>query len=57
MLKPSPRLQPSYYGAFRCVGSVCEDTCCTGWRVPVDKETFEKYQSCAHATLGRSSAR
>jgi lysine-N-methylase len=52
MLKPSPRLQPSYYEAFRCVGSVCEDTCCTGWRVPVDKETFQKYQSCEHSTLG-----
>jgi len=52
MLKPSPRLQPSYYEAFRCVGSVCEDTCCSGWRVPVDKETFEKYQCCSHATLG-----
>ncbi len=52
MLKPSPRLQPSYYEAFRCVGSVCEDTCCSGWRVPVDKETYQKYQSCSHATLG-----
>lgn len=52
MLKPSPRLQPSYYEAFRCVGSVCEDTCCTGWRVPVDKETFQKYQNCSHPTLG-----
>lgn len=53
MLKqPLPRLQPSYYGAFRCVGAVCEDTCCSGWRIPVDKATYHKYQSCSHPTLG-----
>jgi lysine-N-methylase len=52
MLKPPARLQPSYYEAFRCVGSVCEDTCCSGWRVPVDEETYNKYQGCSHATLG-----
>jgi lysine-N-methylase len=52
MLKPLPRLEPSYYEAFRCVGAVCEDTCCRGWRVPVDKETFQKYQACADPVLG-----
>jgi lysine-N-methylase len=52
MLKPFARLQPSYYEAFRCVGSVCEDTCCSGWRVPVDKETYEKYHECSHAAMG-----
>ena len=52
MLKPLPRLEPSYYETFRCVGAVCEDTCCRGWRVPVDKETYEKYQACSHPGLG-----
>ena len=53
MLKqPLPRLQPSYYGAFRCVGAVCEDTCCAGWNIPVDKETYRKYQSCSDPVLG-----
>ena len=52
MLKPFLRRQPSYYETFRCVGSVCEDTCCSGWRVPVDKETYQKYQTCSHAALG-----
>jgi lysine-N-methylase len=52
MLKPFPRLEPSYYETFRCVGAVCEDTCCRGWRVPVDKETYEKYQACSHPALG-----
>jgi lysine-N-methylase len=52
MLKPLPRLQPSYYETFRCVGAECEDTCCRGWRIPVDKDTFEKYQACSDAVLG-----
>jgi lysine-N-methylase len=52
MLKPLPRLQPSYYETFRCVGSECEDTCCKGWRVPVDKQTYEKYQTCSHPGIG-----
>jgi lysine-N-methylase len=52
MLKPLPRLQPSYYEAFRCVGAVCEDTCCRGWRVPVDKQTYEAYQACGEPVLG-----
>ena len=52
MLKPLPRLEPSYYETFRCVGAVCEDTCCRGWRVPVDKETYEKYQACSRPALG-----
>jgi lysine-N-methylase len=52
MLKPFPRLEPSYYETFRCVGAVCEDTCCRGWRVPVDKETYDKYQACSHPALG-----
>jgi len=52
MLKPSLRLQPSYYETFRCVGSVCEDNCCSGWRVPVDKETYQEYQANTDPTLG-----
>jgi len=52
MLKPLPRLQPSYYETFRCVGAECEDTCCRGWRIPVDKETYEKYQACSDPVLG-----
>jgi lysine-N-methylase len=52
MLKPLPRLEPSYYETFRCVGAVCEDTCCRGWRVPVDKETYEKYRGCSPPALG-----
>ena len=46
------RLQPESYHAFRCVGAECEDTCCIGWNVNVDKRTYDAYQSCQDPTLG-----
>lgn len=36
---------PEYMSQFQCIGSACEDTCCAGWRVTVDKNTFKKYRS------------
>ncbi|MGD0938385.1 MAG: flagellin lysine-N-methylase [Terracidiphilus sp.] len=41
---PSP-LQITTAENFRCIGSACEDTCCQGWSVPIDKASFERYQS------------
>ena len=49
---PSKRLQPRAYHAFRCIGAECEDTCCTGWLVNVDKTTYEAYQRCDDPELG-----
>jgi lysine-N-methylase len=43
---------PSYAGAFRCIGPVCEDTCCGGWDIPVDKATYERYQLFSADQLG-----
>ncbi len=37
-------LEPQYFERFRCIGADCEDTCCIGWGVIVDRETYEKYQ-------------
>jgi lysine-N-methylase len=51
---PSQRLQPHPYGAFRCIGADCEDTCCVGWAVNVDRSTYEAYQSCDDPDLGPS---
>jgi lysine-N-methylase len=50
--KPSKRLQPQSYHAFRCIGADCEDTCCVGWIVNVDKSTYEAYQRCDDPELG-----
>lgn len=46
------RLQPQSYHAFRCIGADCEDTCCVGWIVNVDKPTYEAYQRCDDPDLG-----
>jgi lysine-N-methylase len=36
--------QPQCFDDFRCIGAECEDTCCRGWGILVDSETWEKYQ-------------
>ncbi len=38
-------VRPTYAERFRCIGSACEDTCCQGWTVPVDRAAYEKYQN------------
>jgi lysine-N-methylase len=50
--KPVKRLQPRSYHAFRCIGADCEDTCCVGWIVNVDKSTYDAYQVCEDPELG-----
>ena len=42
---------PEYMNQFQCIGSACEDTCCAGWRVDVDKGTFNKYRSTKHPEM------
>lgn len=49
---PAKRLQPRSYHAFRCIGAECEDTCCTGWLVNVDKRTYEAYRGCEDPEMG-----
>ena len=49
---PERRLQPKSYHAFRCIGAECEDTCCVGWNVNVDKKTYDAYQGCPDPALG-----
>jgi lysine-N-methylase len=49
---PAQRLQPRSYSAFRCIGADCEDTCCVGWGVNVDRGTYEAYQRCDDPELG-----
>lgn len=44
--------QPAFYTAFQCIGAACEDTCCEGWAVSVDKATYDTYQNCSDIELG-----
>ncbi len=41
----------AYAATFRCIGSDCEDTCCRGWTVPVDRITYQKYQNLPASPL------
>lgn len=52
MSQPVKRLQPRSYSAFRCIGADCEDTCCAGWIVSVDQQTYEAYQRVEDSELG-----
>jgi len=51
-MTPGSLLQPDHFDAFHCIGSDCEDTCCVGWIVQVDKSTYDKYQTCVDPELG-----
>ena len=35
---------PHYYKEFKCIASECTDTCCAGWEIIIDEETFDKYK-------------
>ena len=34
---------PTYYKKFKCIGGDCEDSCCIGWDIDIDKTTFKQY--------------
>lgn len=35
---------PDYYHQFHCVADRCEDTCCAGWQIVVDKKSLNRYK-------------
>lgn len=39
-----PILIPEYLQDFQCIGGACEDTCCAGWKVTIDKKTYQSYR-------------
>ena len=36
---------PSYYKKFKCIADKCEHSCCVGWEIDIDQDTYEKYKS------------
>ena len=38
----------SYQAQFSCIGSDCEDPCCSGWNIPVSKRDRERLASVMH---------
>jgi lysine-N-methylase len=45
-------LVPQYMVDFKCIGSECEDSCCIGWRVEIDKRTYQNLTNVPQKTLG-----
>ena len=35
---------PDYYREFHCTADRCEDTCCAGWQIAVDRQSLKKYK-------------
>jgi len=35
---------PRYYKNFLCIADKCDHSCCIGWEIDIDQQTFEKYK-------------
>nr|WP_315103523.1 flagellin lysine-N-methylase [uncultured Catonella sp.] len=35
---------PDYYYDFKCIGGDCTDSCCIGWELDIDEESYEAYK-------------
>lgn len=36
---------PDYYKDFKCTAELCKHSCCIGWEIDIDDETFEYYKN------------
>ena len=43
MTKKINKRYPMYFEDFKCIGGKCEDSCCIGWNIDIDKVTFKRY--------------
>ena len=44
-------LMPAYVSRFACIGGDCEDTCCAGCHIPLDRESFLHYKASLDPVL------
>ena len=44
---------PDYYKEFHCTADKCEDTCCAGWQIVIDKKSLAKYKKIRGAYRGK----
>ncbi len=40
---------PDYYEEFSCIASHCKDSCCAGWEIDIDEDSYAYYKSCEGA--------
>ena len=43
---------PEYYDEFSCIASRCKDSCCAGWEIDIDEDSYAYYRS-VEGTFGR----
>ena len=36
---------PKYFKKFKCIASECTDTCCAGWEIVIDEESYKHYEN------------
>lgn len=36
---------PNYYDKFRCIADRCKHSCCIGWEIDIDEDTFDFYNA------------
>ncbi|MCX9154969.1 flagellin lysine-N-methylase [Niveibacterium sp. 24ML] len=52
MGKHSPIAEaPRYMQQFQCTGSACPENCCTGWKVSIDKSSYQLYRDVRREPL------
>ena len=42
---------PEYIQDFKCIGKDCIDSCCIGWNIPIDKNTFNIYENSTNREI------
>ncbi len=47
------KVAPDYYNQFSCIADKCSHSCCVGWEIDIDENTYEYYQSVV-GDLGES---
>ena len=38
-------VEPNYYSDFKCIASDCKHSCCVGWEIDIDTDSYERYMS------------
>lgn len=51
MSKKVKLISPSYIKEFSCIGGKCEDSCCIGWDIDIDKISFKQYFKTDNAEM------
>ena len=41
-------IQYSGYNDFKCIAEKCKHTCCIGWQIDIDDETYDKYKNSTY---------